>query len=561
MVRPAWNIHGYVRQNAVTITRSGINPLVAVLLASRGTETPEDARRAIADDLSLAADPMLLRDMDKAVRRIARAVERQERTAVYGDYDVDGITSASLLTAWLKKQGLDCLTYIPERLDEGYGIKRAGIDYLHSRGVKLIISTDCGITASDEAAYAAGLGMDMIITDHHECGRVLPDAVAVVNPKRPDCPYPTKSLAGVGVAFKLVCACEGSDRLEELLEQYGDLVALGTIADVMPVPGENRLFIRRGLENIHTRPRPGIRALCEAAGLDWRQLSAMNVSYGLAPRINAAGRLSRTELATELLQCTDEQRAQHLAAELCQLNRDRQKLESEMFLQASEMVNSAPDGPLVLVSDRWHQGVSGIVASRLAEKFGVPAIMICVAEGIGKGSCRSVRGFGIYEALSCCADTLESFGGHEMAAGLTIKSENIPVLAERLRAIYEKKRDSITESCLEIDFEVIKPGLLTEENVESLKMLEPYGLENPQPLLCMSKARVESIIPLSGGKHSKLRVNHLGETYDCVFFSRGPGELGLDQGGLADIAFTPQINEFRGRRSVQLLLSDIVPSD
>ncbi len=552
-----WNITGYTRSDAVALCRRGVNPLPAVVLASRGAASPEEAAALLGEGTAVS-DPLLLRDMEAAAQRVRRAVETGEHVAVYGDYDVDGITASSLCADFLRRRGLTCDIYIPERLEEGYGLKAAALEELHARGVTLVITVDCGITAVEEAAFARSIGLELVITDHHECGETLPEAAAVVDPRRPDCPSPAKDLAGVGVAFKLICAVAGPGESEARLERYGDLVATGTVADVMPVTGENRTLIQRGLESLRQGKRPGLTELCLAAGIDPKKLTVSNVGFGLAPRINAAGRIGDTDTAVELLLTEDRDRAVHLAVSRCELNRERQRIESAMLQDALQMLERAPqpEGPIVLESATWHQGVAGIVASRLTEKLGLPTVMLCVRDGVGRGSCRSVEGFDLHEALTRCSGLLMNFGGHEMAAGLTVREENIPALTDALKRLYKpapspKKR-------LHVDFEVIKPELLSLQNVCALAGLEPYGVGNPQPVLCMRDMTVENAVPLSEGRHTKLWLSKGGELFEAVFFSHGPEELGARPGVRCAAAFNPQLNEFRGKRSVQLYLVDFI---
>lgn len=558
-----WNISGYDRELAVKNVRNGQNPLVAVILASRGIHEKDSINRLLADDIGFINDPMLMKDMDKAVYRIREAIEKNEHVAVYGDYDVDGITSSCLMASYLRSKGLRCEIYIPNRLEDGYGMKDRGLLKLHELGATLVISVDCGITAAEEAEYAKKIGIDVIITDHHECGERLPEAVAVINPKRRDCEYPEKALAGVGVAFKLICAVEGEDSLEKMLQKYGDLLAVGTIADVMPVIGENRIFIKRGIKELRKSGRPGIRKLCETGGLEGKPISMTNIGYTLAPRLNAAGRLGYTDEAVKLLLTEDMDEAEALALRMCELNRERQALESEMFEQCIKMLDkrAVSDKPIILAKEGWHQGVAGIVASRLAERFRVPTIVICLSDGIGRGSCRSYGSFNIFGALESMKDMFETFGGHEMAAGLTITEQNIKRLEKRLEELYCAAEASEREAVLNIDIEVVKPGLMTLDNVASISSLEPYGNGNPQPVMCIMGASVELVSQISNGKHTKLWISKNGETFECVFFSHTAEELGIKEGDVVDAAFSPQINEYRGKRNIQLLLSDIKKSE
>ena len=541
------------------LLNEGYSPLLAAVLCRRGMSDPEQARRFIDCGSELLGDPMTMKGMPQAVARLRAAIDSGEKIAVYGDYDVDGITSTCLVTDYLRSRGADCVSYIPDRLGEGYGVNTGAIARLHEQGVSLIVTVDCGVTAAQETEFAACLGVDMIITDHHECPETLPDAVAVVDPKRPDCDYPGRDLAGVGVAFKLLCAMEGD--AQPLLEEYADLVAVGTIADVMPITGENRYIIKTGLEKLVCSPRIGLRALIAESGLPERRITATNVGFTLAPRLNVSGRLGKAGLAAGLLLTGSRTEAERMAAELCQLNRDRQALETKIWNQALDMLgDTAPDGPIVLCHEDWHQGIVGIVASRLAETYNVPAVMICLDGENGKGSCRSFGGFNLFDALGACSDSLCSFGGHALAAGLTIKREQVPAF-RRAMCEYYRENPASGESVLEIDLRIDRPELLDMKCVEDLERLEPCGSGNPGARLCLCRAVLESVTPIGGGRHLRLRLGRFGRSFDAVYFSKTEAELGLCAGDCVDAAFQAQINEFRSRRSVQLLITDIRPHD
>jgi single-stranded-DNA-specific exonuclease len=554
-----WVIKGYDRAAAVSLSRSGINPLVSVFLASRGITTVEAAESFLNDDLSLINDPFVLRDMNIAVQRINRAIENGERIAVYGDYDVDGMTASCLLASFFRSKGVDFEIYIPGRMEEGYGVNKTALDALVSRGVSLVVTVDCGITALSEVAYANEIGLDVIITDHHECKEQLPPALAVIDPKRKDCPYPNKSLAGVGVAFKLVCALEKTEDIECLLLKYGDFVAIGTIADVMPVIGENRLLIRRGLTALNTKSRPGLRRLMRETCIERRDINTSAIGYALSPRLNAAGRMGRTSLTVDLLLTENEEEAEQLTMELCSLNSERRKLESGIFEEAyASLLKKPPRGPIVLWNRGWYQGVMGIVAARIAEQFLFPVIMISVDEdGSGRGSCRSIGTFRMYSALERCKDLLENFGGHEMAAGLTIAESNIEEFSRKIFDYYHETIKIPAVPTLRIDFEVIKPDLLTLENVTALERTEPFGNSHLPPFLCITGAVLNAVIPVAAGKHTKLRILKSGKGFDCICFNRPAEELGVTEGQLIDLAFEPVVNEYRGWRNVQLHVIDI----
>ena len=539
--------------------KSEYTPLLTAVLRARGADTPEKARLYLLRDESQLCDPMLLADMDKAVSRIELAIEKHEKLAFYGDYDVDGITSVCLLFDYFQDRGLECEIYIPDRLDEGYGVNKKAIDALREKGINLIVTVDCGITAVAETEYSKSLGMDIIITDHHECPQILPDATAVVDPKRSDSAYPFGELAGVGVAFKLICALEKNSKV--LLERYADIVAVGTIADVMPLVGENRYLAYEGLEKLKNAPLPGFAALLEESGATKKPISAATVGFTLAPRINAAGRLCKTETSIKLLLSKNLEEASIWAKELCTLNRRRQELEMEVWEEAmATLATQEPKSPIVLESGSWHPGVVGIAASRLTEEYGLPTIMICVDEENGKGSCRSYGDFNLFEALSACSEYLESFGGHAFAAGLNIKPENIDAFRKAL-AEYYIANPPTEHPKIEPEILICDPAVLSMEGVESLSKLEPCGSGNEHPLMCICNAVLEVVTPIGAGKHLKIRISHKGVSFDCVFFSRTAESLGLSEGEMVDACFTTQINDFHSRQSVQLLIVDMRKSE
>ncbi len=554
MTRKEWKIPFERPDPPKELLEGGCTPLLASVLVLRGIKTRAEMDRLLHGGEELLEDPMLLRDMPRAVERVRRAVERKEKVAVYGDYDVDGITSTCLLTDYLRFKGLDCIPYIPDRSEEGYGLNDGAVAALHEQGVALIITVDCGITARAEASYAAALGMDMIITDHHECGDApLPEAVAVVDCKRPDETYPNRALAGVGVALKLVCACEGGDG--GMVERYCDLAAIGTIADVMPLVGENRYLVRRGLDKIRSDPRPGIAAMLRESSVDGKKLSASVVGFTLAPRLNAAGRLDCPSVAARLLMTDDPAEATALAVELCELNRKRQSIETEIWDEANAMLASAaPDAPIVLASDKWHQGVIGIAASRLAEQYSLPAIMVCLNGEVGKGSCRSYGGFNLFDALSACSEHLIGFGGHALAAGLNIRSDKLADFRAALARYYRENRPAPVPE-VQPDLLICDPKLLDIDNVRSLDLLEPFGNANPRPTMCLCGVLLESAGEVGGGKHLRIRARLGREVFEGIFFSHTARELDIRAGDAVDVAFTPQINEFRGHVSVQLIVS------
>ena len=553
-----WNIAPQAPQARRALEEAGLSPLLSAVLSARGVETAEQAAALLAPEREPLLDPMAMADMDRAARRVRLAVARGERTAVYGDYDVDGITATCLLTQFLREEGLEVIPYIPGRLEEGYGVNREAVAALAGQGVSLIITVDCGITALEETDLARSLGMDVIITDHHACKGELPRATAVVDPCRPDCPYPFKGLAGVGVALKLAMAAAGPAREEEIFRRFCDLAAVGTVADVMPMTGENRRIVSRGLAALNPPRRLGLAELIRTAAPEERAVNSVFVGYTLAPRINASGRMGRAQEAVELLLTRDRARARELAQELCQLNRERQHIEGEIFQQCLRRLELAPQsGAVVLADEGWHQGVVGIVASRLAERCGCPVFMICLDRGMGKGSCRSWGGVNLFELLSCCAPLLESFGGHALAAGFTVREENIPALALALRELLAGREAPVCQ--LQADA-AVEAGSLTVEAVESLERMEPFGTGNPRPLLVLRGARVLALSQVGQGRHLKLRLESRGTVLDAIWFSADGEKLGLCPDCRVDVAFCPQINEFRGQRSVQLQVTDLRPA-
>ncbi len=553
-----WKIAHPSPEGRAQLERAGIPSLLACVLSARGVTEPEQAWKLLTPGEEPLLDPMLLKDMDRAVLRVGRALKTGELMAVYGDYDVDGITSTCLLTDCLTRLGGRVRSYIPDRLEEGYGLNEEAVLHLAHQGVTLIITVDCGITAAREVEFARELGIDVVITDHHECKQAIPEAAAVVDPHRPDCPYPFKGLAGVGVALKLAMAAAGPDRAGLVFREYADLAAVGTVADVMPMTGENRTIVQTGLAALAHPRRVGLAQLMEEAGLGDKPVTSVSIGYTLAPRINAAGRMGQADLAAELLLTRDPGRAAALAQELCALNRERQTIECEIFQECVQRLERRPQSGIILLADEhWHQGVVGIVASRLTEKYSCPAFMVCLDQGIGKGSCRSWGGVNLFHLLTQCQDLLEGFGGHAMAAGFTVREENIPALERRLRQlVLEERAGEELPSLLEIDAAVL-PQELTVEAVEALDALEPCGAGNPRPVLVLTGAHVISAAQVGRGRHLKLRLEGRGVPLDAIFFSVDGSELGLTPGCRVDVAFYPQINDFRGVRSVQLQVVDL----
>ena len=553
-----WNVAQPEPGAVNALVSGGYAPLAAMILASRGIGTVRDAQTYLDCNAPLL-DPFLMTDMDLAAGRVGLALARQEKIAVFGDYDVDGITATCLLTDFLRRHGANCISYIPGRLEEGYGLNPIAIHQLHADGVKLIITVDCGITAVAEAELCRELGIDLVITDHHECKEILPQAIAVVDPHRPDGGYPHKNLSGVGVAFKLAAALCGSQ--EEVLNNYADMVCLGTVADVMPLQGENRVFVTQGLVSLQNTKRPGIAALMTEVGCSCDAVTSSTIGFMLAPRINAAGRMGQIDLAVELFLTQDPSRATEVARALCELNRQRQSVESEIYQQAISMLPvGQPPEAIVLADESWHQGVVGIVASRIAEEFSCPAFLICLDGEHGKASSQSHGGFNLFSSLTALSSLLESYGGHELAAGFTISRSNIPEFRRQICMLAsEFYSDDTPRTLLDVDCD-IPPELLTLSNVESLNVLEPCGNGCPKPVLMMKNLTIDRLQQVGSGRHMRLRLRSGRHGLNAIYFSATPESTFVQQGDVVDIAFTPQINEFRGERTVQMNVLDIRPS-
>ncbi len=547
----------------------GVVDLCAAVLYGRGMQTKESAEAFLAGENAAFYDPFLLKDMDAAVAAVRAAVAEHKKIVIYGDYDVDGVTAVCVLYLYLCKLGARVEYYIPDRGEEGYGVSREAIDRLHEAEVQLVITVDTGITAIDEIEYARGLGMDFVVTDHHTCRPVLPQALAVVNPHRPDCTYPFPELAGVGVAFKLVCAIEqqiawergeqDAGYLRRVCEQCVDLAAIGTIADVMPLTDENRLIVSLGLSMLAHTERPGIAALLAEEGDEKRTINTALIGFRIAPRLNAAGRLDHASRAVELFLCEDEQSAFRIAAELCELNRERQRMVSAIEEQAQEMIareGMEKDGILVLANEGWHSGVIGIVATRLIERYGRPAILLSLDGDLAKGSGRSVSGINLVNALAENGDLLEKFGGHELAAGLTVRRENLGALREALNAYVREHRACVSEDVLLIDC-TVNSNELTVPAADQLARLEPYGSGNPEPVLALLGARIVSAAPIGEARHTRFVLEKDGIQSGAVYFGCRLSHTNFCAGDTVDAAFRLQVNAFRGVRTAQLVLSDL----
>ncbi len=537
--------------------------VIAKMLLRRGVRDFDSARRFFKPNLSHLYDPFIMKDMDRAVDRLRKAILAEEKILIYGDYDVDGITSVSFLYLILKELGVDVRYYIPDRQLEGYGLSQQGIEAAREQGTNLIVTVDCGITGHAEVDLAKAMGMEVLVCDHHEPGPTLPNAVALLDPKRTDCPYPFKELAGVGVTYKL---CQGLLlRMGidlSILDNYHELVAIGTAADIVPLVDENRIFVKVGLEKLNESENIGLNALLEVAGLAGKEISTGHVVFIIAPRINAVGRMGDAERAVRLLTTNDSIEARQIAEVLEQENRHRKNVDEETFRQALSMVQQSFDQSqtrsLVLHQRGWHPGVIGIVASRVVEKYYRPTVLISIENGVGKGSARSIEGFDLHDALKACEDLLIGYGGHKYAAGLSIQEENINEFKSRFEEIAGTRlRDEQLVPKLTIDAEIT----LAEIDAMFLKLLRyfaPFGPQNMRPVFVSKKLQVVGSPSLVGSNHLKFKVRQHDHVFDVIGFGMGDlayrvrsGESGID------LAFVIEENEWMGRKGIQLRAKDI----
>ena len=570
----------------------GVGNIIATLLYNRGYQDPESARSFIRMENEILRNPFTMQDMMKGVERIKKALDNNEKIAVYGDYDVDGVTSVCTLYLYLKSRGANVEYYIPNRTGEGYGVSVSAIDTFAESGTTLIITVDTGITANNEVAYAKTKGIDFLITDHHECRSDLPEAVAVINPHRPDCQYPFKEFAGVGVVFKLICAYEeyvtGDTRMNatlRIIKEYADLVAIGTIADVMPIKEENRIIVKYGLSMIENTSRVGLSALIDVSSsrTDSRRsdrfeknrrsrktkVTSSFIGFTLAPRINAAGRVRSATLAVQLFLSDNYNEAVRIAEQLCAANKERQAEENKIMQQAYEkiaLLDIDKNPVIVLDADDWHHGVIGIVSSRITEKYSRPSILVSfegndedmdVLENVGKGSGRSIKGMNLVDALCYCSDHLVKFGGHELAAGLSVTRENLPLFVEKINEfaranLTEKDMIPVVEADCEIGFSDASIAL-----ADSLQLLEPYGVGNPVPQFVMRGVTVSEVNGVSDNKHTRFTFTDGRTSVSGMYFSNSPSSLGICNGDKVDILFNISINEWQDRKSVQLIIRDI----
>jgi len=549
-----------VKEMAVSLE---ITPLVARLLLARGIKTAEEARLFLDPKMDDCHDPFSMKDMDAIVVRLERALREKERIMVYGDYDVDGITGTALLWRSLSYLGGDITWYLPNRAREGYGISPSGIEEAQKRGVKLIISVDCGITAHQEVELAGTLGIDCIITDHHEPKESLPKAVAVLDPKRPDCSYRYKELAGVGVAYKMLQGLYRHLGLDEgQLQENLDLVALGTLADIVPLTGENRVLAKYGLEKIRSSSKPGIRALLEVTGLTGKPLDSGQIVFMLAPRINAVGRIGEADSALRLLITENQDEAFAIARTLDQENRKRKEIDDQILADAVNMVKKRvdleQDMVIVLESETWHQGVIGIVASRLVEQFYRPTILIAVDGDKGKGSARSIAAFHLHEALKGCQEHLLGFGGHKYAAGMSIEAAKIPEFRQKLNQIAKQTLSSDDLIPTQVLDALVDLDEVDFDTARSFAKFAPFGPGNRHPVLASQQLRVVGSPYIVGKNHLKFKVKQKQRVFDTIGFSFGDALDEIeDPDASLDMAFVLEENEWQGQKKLQLRLKDI----
>ncbi len=540
-----------------------LHPLCANVLCNRGIETPEQATAFLNPSVSALLDPFLLQDMEKGVAKIKETISQNQKIVVYGDYDVDGITAVSMIYLYLKSKGANVSYYIPSRSDEGYGLNKEAVLSFKNDGVGLIITADCGITAFEDIHYATSLGISVVVTDHHKCKEELPPAFAVINPKRPDCTYPFKELSGVGVAFKLIEALEGVGKSKDLLDQYGDLLCLGTIADIVTLTEENRVFVSLGLKRLGDPQNLGLKALIQEAGLAGKVLTSSHVGFIIAPRINAVGRLGNAVDAVKLFTTSDPKEAEKLAKMLCEENIRRQTIEQEILKQACAIIDKDKshntDRVIVLASESWHHGVIGIVASRITERYGKPCVLIAVEGNEAKGSCRGLQGFNMFEALSYCDDLLLKFGGHELAAGLTVSKDNIEAFREKIN-LYAKEHFNTKIYVEEISYEgKITDKDITLELTDMLEGIQPCGMGNPMPHFLIEKVKIDDITYFGDDKHIRLKFSKKSFSIMVIGFGLGSNESFrmLRNGDVVNAIVSPYTNEYRNKKYPALKLKDI----
>lgn len=560
MILRKWEVRPLDKERAAAFAQTyGVPFFLAMLMNIRGLDDAAHLREFLGEGEPLS-DPFLLKDMDKAAARITRAVDNMEKIVVYGDYDADGVTSTAMLYSYLETRGADVIFYIPQREGEGYGMNIGAVEYLKEQGVSLIVTVDNGISSVQEVARANELGIDVVVTDHHRPQEILPDAVAVVDAYRPDDTSPYKHFSGVGIAFKLLMALEdGAGDVEDLLEAYSDLAAIGTIGDIVPLTGENRTLIRAGLERLSQSDRPGVQALLENAGIAGKALTSTNVAFTLVPRINATGRMGAPERAVRLLISGYEEEAEVLSEEICADNEERRRVEAEIAEAAFADIEAKgymKDRVVVVDGENWHHGVIGIVASRVTERCGKPCMIISRGETEAKGSGRSIEGFSLFEAICACGDLLIKFGGHPMAAGITLKPENIEAFRKRINRYAAEHFPQMPTQTVTLDCK-LNPAALSVSMAQSLTQLEPFGNGNPQPVFGLFNMELSNVTPVGGGGHLRLTLEKNGAVITAMRFNTKPEELPYHIGDKIDLAVQLEAREFRGQPSLTVIVRDM----
>ena len=560
MILRKWEVRPLDKERAAAFAQTyGVPFFLAMLMNIRGLDDAAHLREFLGEGEPLS-DPFLLKDMDKAAARITRAVDNMEKIAVYGDYDADGVTSTAMLYSYLETRGADVIFYIPQREGEGYGMNIGAVEYLKEQGVSLIVTVDNGISSVQEVARANELGIDVVVTDHHRPQEILPDAVAVVDAYRPDDTSPYKHFSGVGIAVKLLMALEdGAGDVEDLLEAYSDLAAIGTIGDIVPLTGENRTLIRAGLERLSQSDRPGVQALLENAGVAGKALTSTNVAFTLVPRINATGRMGAPERAVRLLISGYEEEAEVLSEEICADNEERRRVEAEIAEAAFADIEAKgymKDRVVVVDGENWHHGVIGIVASRVTERCGKPCMIISRGETEAKGSGRSIEGFSLFEAICACGDLLIKFGGHPMAAGITLKPENIEAFRKRINQYAAEHFPQMPTQTVTLDCK-LNPAALSVSMAQSLTQLEPFGNGNPQPVFGLFNMELSNVTPVGGGGHLRLTLEKNGAVITAMRFNTKPEELPYHIGDKIDLAVQLEAREFRGQPSLTVIVRDM----
>ena len=539
------------------VKKRHITNLLASILVNRGIIDGEKINVFLNPTRKDFYNPFLMPDMEIAVKRIVKAIENKEKIMIYGDYDADGITSITVLKKYLNEIGLKTGEYIPNRLNEGYGLNKDAISKIYNDGYKLMITVDCGISGLEEVDYANSLGMEIIITDHHEPAEKLPEAIAVIDAKRKDNKYPFNQLAGVGVVFKLIQAISTELKLEEKeYLKYLDLVCIGTISDIVPLVDENRVIAKLGLKLIEKTKNIGLKTLLNIA--DLRKIDSTAISFGVAPRINACGRMGFQEEALQLFLTEDSGEATKIDKRLVQCNQERQAKEKQIFEEVIEKIekDNKDKKCIVLAEENWHHGIIGIVASKITEIYYKPSILICLEGDKGKGSGRSIPGFDLYTALTKCSDYIEKFGGHSMAIGITIKKENFEKLKEAIEKYAQESNISDIMPIINIDKEINLKNINIEE-VKSLELLEPFGEGNKMPLFLLRNLKIDSIRALSGGKHLKLTLKQDNNIVDAIGFNMGDLSKEYLLGDKVDVVGTIEINSFGNKENIQINLKDI----